>query len=79
MEKKHSGSFIGDSFFKVRQISTGLFRMTAYRSSRWEEAGKVYKSLAGARTSAQHCPGPPADIEVVEFRAVEIDTHQPRG
>lgn len=78
MRRATGGSFSGDSFYKVRKKSTGEFWQTQYRNSHWQEAGKVYKSLQGAQTAARHVPSRQAarsDIEIVEFCAVEVNTH----
>lgn len=73
--KLYSGDFVGDTFYKVRQVSTGLYRKETSKSSRWAENGKIWRSMSGVLASAQHCPGPASDVEVVEFQAVEIVTH----
>lgn len=87
LRKTQNGSFNGNALFKVRRISTGLFFKPEYRNPKWEEGGRVYKTLPAARTAAasaryrdEFCNDhavPDSDLEVVEFHVVEAERHSP--
>ena len=73
----------GPVFYKVRRISTGLFFKPEYRNPKWEQNGRAYPTLNGARTAAGNARERndqlinQNDIEIVEFVATEVATHRP--
>ncbi len=86
LRRTQSGSFTGDTLFKVRRISTGLFFKPEYRNPKWEAGGRAYKTLPAARTAAASAserdptyggsrPIPANDLEIVEFEVVQRAVH----
>lgn len=75
--KNDRGGFAGDSLFKIRQKSTGLYFKPEYRNSHFEAAGKAYQTLASARSAALHVSVPDTDVEIVEFQMIEVANHTP--
>jgi len=52
LRRTQGGTFQGDTLFKVRRISTGLYFKPEYRNPKWEQGGRAYKTLPAARTAA---------------------------
>jgi hypothetical protein len=71
----------GSVFYKVRRKSTGLFFKPEYRDPKWEQNGRAYPTLNGAKTAARNAREKgdqlidPYDLEIVEFEAVERQCH----
>lgn len=86
MRRTQGGSFDGDTLFKVRRRSTGLYFKPEYRNPVWEQAGRAYKTLQAARSaagSAREKDGAggdrlidPSDLEIVEFHVQEVTAYR---
>jgi hypothetical protein len=77
-------SFRGDTIYKVRRISTGLYFDSEFRLHKWEPDGRVYQTpdaavavamTAREKVGEEYVAVPFSDLEIVEFRVTEVAAH----